>query len=107
MALLSIQDRTRVWRGLMRRWSKDRIVCNFLKTSLYNPASDTGCIADVDAWRDPRAGLTSPDLVGINGAINITYRAQFSPEQKTDIFIAVTAMARGLDYLKSIVGEVD
>lgn len=105
MALLSVTDRTRIWRALQRRWSNDRDSCNATKYQLYNPATDTGAIADVDAWRDSRTGLTAPDTVGFNGAFNASYRALFTPNQKTDIFIAVVAMSRGVEYLRSVFGD--
>ena len=106
MALLSTADRTRVWRGLMRRWSNDRTSCNFLKAQLYS-STDTGLIADTDAWIETHSGNTSLDTVGFNGALNVAYRALPTVDQKTDIFLATAAMRRGPAYLKSIFGEVD
>jgi hypothetical protein len=107
MAVLSIADRTRIWRGLMRRWSNERVPCGFTKFDLYNPSSDTGAIANVDAWVDTHQGNTTPDNVGMNGALVSTMRTALSAEQKTDILIAVAAMRRGVDYLRSVFGEVD
>lgn len=88
MADLSVADRTRIWRGLMRRWSNDRVPCGFTKTALYNPANNTGAIASVDTWVDTHQGNTTPDSVGMNGALAV-------------------AMRRGIEYLKSVFGEVD
>lgn len=107
MAVLSIADRTRIWRGLMRRWSRDGVVCSFLKSDLYNPANNTGAIADVDNWRDSHAGNVAPDTVGFNGALAVAMRSALSATQKTDILIADAAMVQGVDYLKSVYGEVD
>ena len=76
MAALSIQDRTRVWRGLMRYWSQlpasdpDKQVAA-TKYELYNPPADTGMIADLDTWLDAHNGNISADTVGANGAINL------------------------------------
>lgn len=107
MAELSVQDRTRVWRGLMRRWSTDRVPCGFTKLDLYNPQANTGAIASVDAWVDTHQGNTTPDNVGMNGALSVPMRSALSAEQKTDILIAVVAMRRGIEYLRSVFGEVD
>ena len=107
MALLSVTDRTRVWRGLMRRWSNGGESCAFLKSHLYDPTLDTGAVVDVDAWVDGRQGLTAPDTVGFNGGLNVAYRALFTATQKTDLLLAVAAMRRGVGYIKQILGEVD
>jgi hypothetical protein len=107
MAVLSIADRTRIWRGLMRRWSADQVVCSFLKNDLYNPSDDTGAVADVDNWRDAHSGNTSVDTVGFNGALSVAMRSALSAEQKTDLLIADAAIVRGVDYLRSVFGEVD
>lgn len=107
MADLSVADRTRIWRGLMRRWSNDRLPCGFTKTALYNPANNTGAIASVDTWVDTHQGNTTADNVGMNGALVVAMRTAMSAEQKTDVLIAVVAMRRGIDYLKSVFGEVD
>jgi len=107
MADLSIADRTRIWRGLMRRWSRDRVTCGFTKFDLYNPVSNTGAIADVDTWVDTHSGNTAANNTGMNGSLAVAMRTALSAEQKTDILIAVAAMRRGIDYLRSVFGEVD
>ena len=107
MAALSVADRTRIWRGLMRRWSADATPCAFLKGALYNPSNNTGAIAGVDDWVDTHQGNTTPDNVGMNGALTAGMRTAMTAEQKTDLLIAVVAMRRGLPYLKSVFGEVD
>lgn len=107
MAAMSVADRTRVWRGLMRRWSADAVACAFLKQALYNPADNTGAVADVDNWVDTHGGTTTPDSVGLNGALAVAMRSAMSANQKSDLLIAVVAMRRGIDYLKSVFGEVD
>ena len=107
MALLSIADRTRVWRGLMRRWSADLTTCAFSKLDLYNPTANTGAIADTDGWQDTHSGNTSADTVGYNGSLTVAMRTALTANQKTDVFLAVAAMRRGIDYLKSVFGEVD
>ncbi|HXF44871.1 MAG TPA: hypothetical protein VNK91_02015 [Burkholderiaceae bacterium] len=107
MAALSIADRTRVWRALMRRWSNERTACAFLRAQLYDPAANTGAVAETDAWVDTHSGLTTPDTIGYNGALNVTMRAALSINQKTDLFLAVAAMRRGPDYVRSVFGEID
>jgi hypothetical protein len=91
----------------MRRWSRDSVACPFLKGALYNPGADTGAVASVDTWVDTHSGTTSADTVGINGALTAAMRTALTAEQKSDLIIAVVAMRRGVDYLKSVFGEVD
>ena len=87
MAALSGSDRTKIWKGLMRYWSKlpqgdaDKVV-GASKYELYNPTNDTGCIADLDNWFDTHVANTTSDSVGANGAINASYRAKFTSNQK-------------------------
>lgn len=107
MATLSVADRTRVWRGLMRRWSDTRTSCGATKYNLYNPSLDTGAIADIDDWVENHQGTTSADTIGMNGALSAPMRTILIAEQKTDILIGVVSMRRGIEYLKSIFGEVD
>lgn len=107
MASMPVADRTRVWRGLMRRWSADHVTCAFNNGQLYNPLNDTGAVADVDVWVDTHGGVTAPDTVGMNGALTVAMRSALSAEQKTDLLIAVVAMRRGIAYLRSVFGEVD
>jgi len=92
----------------MRRWSKDGALCNFTKQALYNPQTDTGAIASVDTWIDTHQGNTTLDNIGMNGSLSIAMRSALSAEQKTDILIAIAAMRRGAEYLRSVFGqEVD
>lgn len=107
MAELSTNARAQVWRGIMRYISSQRLPCEVTKFQLYNPANNTGAIADVDAWIDSRVGLTAPDTVGFNGAINASYRAGISADIKALIFIAVAAARRGPEFVRSIFGEID
>lgn len=72
----------------MRRWSSDHVPCGFTKFDLYNPNTDTGAVANVDTWVDTHQGNTTPDNVGMNGALSV-------------------AMRRGIEYLKSVFGEVE
>lgn len=107
MADMSVEDRTKIYRGLMRRWSKEGVPCGFLKTQLYSPLANTGAVANIDSWVDTHQGTAAPDNVGMNGALTVQMRTALSAEQKSDLLIAVVAMRRGIEYLKTIFGEVD
>ena len=107
MANMTVADRTKVWRGLMRRWSKDAVSCAFLKYDLYNPGNDTGAVADVDVWVDTHNGTTSGDSVGMNGALTVGMRSAMLADQKADLLIGVVAMRRGVEYLRSVFGDID
>ena len=106
MAALSVSDRQRVYRGLMRLWSRDGVTCDFSKAQLYDPVGNTGVVAETDDWIDGHSGLTG-DTIGYNGALNVTMRAALTIDMKTDLFLAVAAMRRGLDYVRRVLGEVD
>ena len=109
MAVLSIQDRTRVWRGLMRRWSSPAAHQDmpFLKLDLYNPTADTGAVADTDNWIDTHGGNTSADTVGLNGALTVSMRAALTLAMKTELFVSIAALRVSLDFARRLLGEVD
>lgn len=90
MAALSVQDRTRIWRGLMRKWSKEGVTLSFTKYALYDPIANTGAVADVDNWLDARAGLTG-DTVGYNGCFAANMRAALNTSQKAFMLCVVAA----------------
>jgi hypothetical protein len=91
----------------MRRWSKDGVSCSFTKSALYDPLTNTGAVADVDNWRDTHSGTASADTVGFNGCLSVAMRSALSATQKTDLLIADAAMVQGVEYLRSVYGEVD
>jgi hypothetical protein len=91
MAALTITDRTRIWRGLMRYWSDTHTPIGVLKSDLYNPTANTGAIADSDAWIDTHGGNTAPDTIGYNGALAVAVRNGLTTTQKTEMFCAVAA----------------
>jgi hypothetical protein len=107
MATLSIADRTRIWRGLMRKWSSERALCPFPKFDLYNPTANTGSVATTDDWIDAHGSNVSPDTIGYNGSLIVAMRSALSADMKTDLFLAVAAMRRGGDYIRRLLGEVD
>lgn len=104
---LTVAERTQVWRGVMRWLSANRDPCAALKTEIYNPAANTGLVADLDDWIETHQGLTSPDTVGINGGINASYRNTFTAQQKTLVFCGIAAMRQGAAFARSIFGEID
>ena len=91
----------------MRRWSNDRTSCAFTKLDLYSPITNTGAIVDTDSWIDTHGGNTTADNIGFNGALTVAMRAAMTIDQKTDMFLATAAMRRGLEYLRSVFGDID
>ncbi len=107
MAALSVADRTKVLKGLMRWWSRNgTVIPGILKTDLYNPTSNTGAIADTDNWIDTHAGNTSQDTVGFNGALSNPVKANMPASEKTLMFIAVDCMRYNQALLETIFGDV-
>lgn len=113
MAALSTSDRTKIWKALMRYWSRlptgdsDRTV-SASKYELYDPNANTGMIADLDNWLDTHSGNTTVDNIGINGAINTSYRSKFTTGQK-GVTVAAIALARtgNIELLRSAFGDID
>ncbi len=105
MAALSVSDRTKIYRGVMRYWSAKREACAFTKPDLYSPSGNTGIIADLDNWIDTHSGTTSADTVGANGALTVPMRAALTTEQK-GFLVAVIALLRtgNVELLKAVVG---
>jgi len=106
MAALSVVDRARVWRGLMRKWSGERLTCPFNKFALYDPTANIGAVVDTDNWIDTHSGLTG-NTTGFNGALTVAMRAALTGDMKTDLLLSVAAMRRGVDYIRRLLGEVD
>lgn len=108
MAALSIQDRTRVWRGLMRYWSSTKEAIGAVtKSDLYNPTANTGVVADTDNWIDTHGATTTADSVGYNGALAVAMRSALTTPQKTLIFCAVACMRVSPAFARQLLGEVD
>lgn len=108
MAALSTGVRTQIWRGVMRYWSAGREACAFTKFDLYNPTANTGAIADLDNWADTHSANTTPDTVGINGALSVGMRSAMTTTQK-GFLMACILLARtdNIDLLRRVVGQVD
>ena len=77
MAQLSITDRRRIWRGLMRYWSNIWESCDASKAELLTTVQET------DQWIDAAQG---------NYVSSLTHGAQFTAMQKTLIFCCVAIM---------------
>lgn len=79
MAELSIDDRQKIWRGLMRYWSKFREVCALSKADIQ------ASVASTDAWINDNAG-------SYNQALPSAAQAGLTAVQKTLLFCAVALM---------------
>lgn len=110
MAALSVADRTRILRGLMRYWSAPdtRQSAPFSKFDLYNPVANTGAVADTDNWQDTHGGNTSADSVGFNGALAANMRTGLTLQMKGELFVAIALARTGnIELLRRVFGEVD
>ena len=92
MAELSTEDRTRVYRGLMRYWSNVREAVGASKDELLTTVGET------DTWIDQNQASYNSSL---------TYAASFTTAQKTLIFCTVALARVSIAFLRRIVGEVD
>lgn len=109
MANLTVAQRTQIWRGLMRYVSRtpSLTVAGLTKFDLYDPTTDTGAIADTDTWCDTHAGNTSPDTVGLNGALQAPFKTTASAALKTLVSCAVASMRVSPAFARQILGEID
>jgi len=79
MAQLEAADRQRIWRGLMRYWSRLREVVVVSKPDL------AAAVEATDAWIDDNAA-------SYNQALPSAARANLTASQKTLVFCAVALM---------------
>lgn len=105
MATLSVADRTKVWRGVMRICSRENISWpnNVDKYDLYNPTLDTGVITDTDDWIDTHQGETG-NTTGYNGALSDPWKSNASLQIKTFVFMSVAAMRSGESFAERLLG---
>lgn len=94
MAELSIEDRIRVWRGLMRYWSNIRSNLALSKADLQ------AAIDATDTWIEA-------NQAAYNQALPAAARDGLSLVQKTTLFCAVAAMRVSLAFARALFGEVD
>lgn len=95
MAELTEADRLRVWRGLMRYFSR-------VRSSVSGVTKDDlkAAINATDTWIDT-------NQASFNSALPTAARNNLTTAQKTILFCAVAAMRAGLDLARAILGEVD
>lgn len=97
MAILSEEDRQRVWRGLMRWWSvvgRGDAPGGLLKADLRAAVDAT------DTWIEN-------NQAAFNSALPAAARSGLTLTQKTLLFCAVALARVGLATLRSLFGEVD
>jgi hypothetical protein len=94
MATLPLNDQQKIWRGLMRYWSKDQTAINILKSDLLS------AVQAIDTFLDNNSAA-------INNAFPIEARTNLSTGQKA-IIVALVALARwNPSFLSNIIGGVD
>jgi hypothetical protein len=95
MAVLPDEDRERIWRGLMRWWSRQREnVAGCLKADIL------AAVAATDTWIEN-------NQASYNSSLPATFRANATTAQKTLLFCAVALMRVSLATLRQVFGEVD
>jgi hypothetical protein len=82
MAILSGESRARIWRGLMRYWSKLREPCSVDKAALLAAVEAT------DVWIDENAA-------SFNSALPAVARSGLTTAQKTLLLCAVALVRAG------------
>jgi hypothetical protein len=94
MAQLSDTDRARIWRGLMRWWSKLRDAVALGKADLRSAVDAT------DTWIDD-------NQVSFNAALPEAARNNLTQPQKTLLFCCVALARVDIPMLRRVLGEVD
>jgi len=98
MATLSIENRQRIWRGLMRYWSNLRESLGLSKSDLW------AAVVATDQWIDDNA-------TSYNTELPEAARTALTVDQKTLLFCCVAAMRAGgglANLLRRVLGvEVD
>lgn len=94
MATLSTEDRRRIWRGLMRQWSRLREEMALGKVELQAAVNAT------DTWIDG-------NQASYNAALPEAARTKLTAAQKTLLFCIVAAMRVSIGFARRLVGELD
>lgn len=94
MAELSTADRVRIWRGLMRLWSRDRDEIDLSKSDLQDAVNET------DVW-------INGNQAAYNSALPAAAQSGLTADQKTLLFCAVALARVGILILRRVFGEVD
>ena len=96
MAVLSTDDRKRIWRGLMRKWSATHET-----VGAVNKADLQAAVDAIDDWIDQNAAA-------VNSAMPQPARGQLTLAQKNLLFCAVATMRYGdVALVRCLLGEVD
>ena len=93
MAVLSDTDRVRIWRGLMRYWSRTAEGCAITKADLR------AAVDSVDSWIDNNAAA-------FNAALPAAARTGLTTEQK-GMLLATAALMRRSPELAARIAEID
>ncbi len=95
MAVLSDENREKVWRGLMRYWSVFREhLGDFTKADLRAAVNAT------DQWQED-------NQTSFNGALPELFKSEATLAQKTLLFCAVALARVSTELLRKVLGEVD
>ncbi len=94
MALLSETDRQKIWRGLMRYWSR------LLEGQPYVKAELRAAVNAQDQWFEDNAPSA-------NAALPLPFRTAATPSQKAALAAAVLLARYNPALLRDLIGEVD
>jgi len=95
MTILPIEDRIRVWRGLMRFWSNLReLISGMNKIDLQNAVNAT------DEWIETNSA-------SFNATLPLPARTSLTSNQKALLFVIVALMRSNPILLKRIFPEVN
>ena len=94
MAILSDTDRTRIWRGIMRYWSRLEETIPISSVELRDAINAT------DQWIDD-------NQTSFNNALPNSAKTNLTLTQKTVLFCIVAAMRVSPALARAIIGEVD
>jgi hypothetical protein len=95
MAVLSEDDRQKVWRGIMRYWSGQReAIAGLDKNDLRSAVDNT------DQWIETNEG-------SFNSALPAAAQTNLTTTQKTMLFTAVALMRADPELAKKILGVLE
>lgn len=94
MALLDETNRQRIWRGVMRYWSRLLEGTDFSKSELRAAVDAT------DQWIED-------NQTSFNNSLPAAFRTSATQAQKTLLFCAVAAMRVSPAFARALLGEVD
>lgn len=95
MTTLSTADRQRIWRGVMRYWSREHE-----ELAVVNKTELQAAVDATDDWIDA-------NQASFNAALPEPFASNATAAQKTFLFVVVAAMRVSPALARQIVGEVD